>query len=73
MSHNSKHSTQEMSPNSKHSTPGMSLEKKRMPCTEFNLLFRDIWVCCNIQAEDEGSSIILPSIFTAEHEVQGQK
>jgi len=52
---------------------GMSLEKKSMPCTEFNLLFRDIWVCSNIQATDEGSSLILPSIFTAEHEVQGQQ
>ncbi|KAL5271504.1 hypothetical protein ACHWQZ_G001944 [Mnemiopsis leidyi] len=49
-----------------------NLLKKPVPCTEFNLLFRDIWMKATMFCLDEGDKRILPSCFTTEQHVTEQ-
>jgi phosphopantetheine adenylyltransferase/dephospho-CoA kinase len=46
-----------------------NLLKKPVPCTEFNALFRDIWMKARMFCLDEGDKRILPSCFTTEEHV----
>ena len=48
------------------------LLKKAVACSEFNLLFKDIWMKATIFCSDEGDQRILPSIFTTENAVNEQ-
>ena len=50
-----------------------NLLKKAVACSEFNLLFKDIWMRATIFCTDEGDQRILPSIFTTEKIVNEQK
>ena len=43
-----------------------NLLKKPVSCTEFNMLFRDIWMKATLFCLDEGDKRILPSCFTTE-------
>ena len=49
-----------------------NLLKKPVPCTDFNLLFRDIWMKATMFCLDEGDKRILPSCFTTERHVNEQ-
>ena len=49
-----------------------NLLKKPVPCTDFNLLFRDIWMKATMFCIDEGDKRILPSCFTTEEHVNEQ-